>query len=106
MFTAFQRLANMLSHATPLQYISFRKCKIGNEGLISTYEALETLRRLKKIDYSDCCIFDKGLEGLYNFVGTSTNCIIDEIKFCENEITDIGFCRFFQAMDKGVNTIT
>ena len=100
------KLAGLLTQAAPLTSISFMKCKLEDDGLIIMFEAISTLRRVKKIDFSYNNIFDKGIKGICNYIGSSVKSVIQTIKFNNNEISDRGFRRLFTAIEKNVNTIT
>ena len=53
-----------MSRASMLNEVSFNKCKLGNEGLQVTFDALTGLRKLNKIDYSNNNVFDAGIENI------------------------------------------
>ena len=56
----YYKLAALLAHAQVMKRVSFSKCNLGDEGFNVTFEALQMLRKLTKIDYSNNNIFDRG----------------------------------------------
>ena len=54
----YYKLAALLAHASMMSSVSLSKCKLGDDGLLITFEALQPLRKLAKIDYSSNGIFD------------------------------------------------
>lgn len=71
-----RRLAILLAHATPLSNLSMKNCKLQDHGLVTTFEELEGLRRLKTIDYSGNNIFNSGLIGIAPFIGSHPKSLI------------------------------
>ena len=86
----FQRLAVLLAHASSLTQISFKQCKLGDDGLQATFIALVGLRKLTKVDYSSNNIFDEGIYKICPYIGKNIKSVLRTIKFNQNEISDKG----------------
>ena len=39
-YYTYGRLASLMAHATPLESVSFSRCKLGNDGFVMVFEAL------------------------------------------------------------------
>ena len=101
----FYKLATLLSHATMLTRLNLNKCKLGDEGLQITFSALEGLRKLTKIDYSNNNIFDHGISKIGLFLGRNVKSILRSIKFNQNQISDQGLTNLLQSIEKKHNCI-
>ena len=66
---SYYKLAALLAHAQVMQRVSFSKCNLGDEGFSVTFEALQALRKLTKIDYSCNNIFDRGIMSICPMIG-------------------------------------
>jgi len=87
--TTHHRLANLLNNARKLSKISMAGCQLEDEGLVITFEALSSLREVRKIDYSNNGIFTKGIEGICQYIGgVYRKSDLESIKFNNNDITD------------------
>ena len=65
---AHKQLASLFAKAAPLEELNMRACGLENEGLVTTFEVLVELKRLKKIDYSNNGIFDKGIQSICPYI--------------------------------------
>ena len=102
----YGRLASLLSHAVVLESVSLKKCKLGDDGLISTFDAISSLKRLTKIDYSENIITNRGLESICPQIGAHIKSVLSELNFNHNEISDRGLKKFLFALEKRQNTLT
>lgn len=72
----YHKLAALLYHAINLTKISFVRCELGDDGLQITFEALASLRKLTKVDYSSNKIFDKGVSGICPLIGKNQKSVL------------------------------
>jgi len=96
----------LLSNARKLKKISLRKCELENEGLLTTFEVLSSLRDVTTIDYSHNGIFNKGIENICPFIG---GCYgksrLKSLYFDNNEIGDVGLKKLLGALDSQSNKV-
>ena len=66
---------------------------------------MQSLRRLKKIDFSDNSIFDKGIEGICPYIGANRKSRLATLKFSNNSVTDKGLKRLLKAIEVRENCL-
>jgi len=104
--TTHHRLASLLNNARKLSKISLTGCQLEDEGLVITFEALSSLREVRKINYSNNGIFSKGIEGICQYIGgVYRKSDLESIKFNSNDITDLGLTKLLEAIQNKPNKI-
>ena len=101
------RLSLILATARKLKCLSMKSCQLEDEGLFVTFEALSTLREIKKVDFSANRISNRGLEGicdkLSGYYGKSA---LKSMTFNNNAISTSGIMKLFEAIEQKKNVIT
>ena len=84
----FPKLASLLSRGHILTNLSLNRCKLGNEGLAFTFDAIQMLKKLRKVEYANNNIFDAGIAKICPIFGKNQKSELSIIKFNTNEVTD------------------
>ena len=102
----YPKLASLLSRGLMLTNLSLNRCKLGNEGLALTFDAIQMLKKLRKVEYANNNIFDAGIAKICPVFGKNQKSELSTIKFNTNEVTNEGLFAILKAIEKKDNAVS
>ena len=100
------RLSLIIATARKLKELSMKNCQLEDEGLMVTFDAISTLREIKKVDFSTNRITNRGLEAisekLGGYYGKSA---LKSMTFNNNSISTPGIVKLFEQIEQKKNEL-